>query len=103
MSPGSVTDYATEGRVLLVVDLGRECRIDADSMEVHLYHLLAPEAEIRTWVKQGSSSHVTIHILIEFFDVDGAAAVIQKYNGFAPEREVSTCTPAHANILTRVP
>ena len=58
-------------------------------MELHLYNLLAAEADIYRFVKQGNPSPAVLRFLVEFYDVDDATAVITKYNGFAPPGEVS--------------
>ncbi|KAH8910169.1 hypothetical protein BR93DRAFT_935820 [Coniochaeta sp. PMI_546] len=85
--PGSTADSATEGQVMLVVDIGRNCLVNAADMECYLYRLLALEADIYDFVRQAGSSNVLMRILIEFYDVEAAVAVINKYNGFAPPGE----------------
>jgi hypothetical protein len=71
------------------VDIGRECTFNAAEMELYLYRLLAAEADIYRFVKQVNSSIDLLRFLVEFYDVDAATAVINKYNGFAPLGEVS--------------
>jgi hypothetical protein len=78
---------------MLVVDISREFTSNPADMEFYLYRLLAAEAEIYKFVQQGNSSLVLIRILVEFFDVDAAIVVINKYNGFAPPGEVNILCP----------
>jgi hypothetical protein len=80
---------ATEGQVMLVVKMGRECLINDARMETYLYNLFAAEADIYRFVKQDILSHGMLRFLVEFYDVDEAKAVVTKYNGFAPPGEES--------------
>jgi hypothetical protein len=78
---------------MLIVDIGRDCVVEAADMECYLYRLLAHEAEVYTFVTQANSSPILMRILVEFYDVEAAIAVINKYNGFAPPGEVSEAHP----------
>lgn len=84
---------------MLVVDIGRNCLVNAADMECYLYRLLALEADIYDFVRQAGSSNVLMRILIEFYDVEAAVAVIDKYNGFAPPGEVSQGYSSHLLFL----
>lgn len=74
---------------MLIVDIGRNCMINTADMERYVYRLLALEAEIYNFVKQATASPFSMAILIEFYDIEEAIAVANKYNGFAPAGEVS--------------
>ncbi|KAB5570434.1 RNA recognition motif 2-domain-containing protein [Coniochaeta sp. 2T2.1] len=87
LDPAANADSATEGQVMLVIDIRNDCRSNASEMELYVYRLLAAEAEIFTFVKQGNSSLVLMRVLVEFYDFDAASTVIDKYNGFAPPGE----------------
>ncbi|OIW33953.1 hypothetical protein CONLIGDRAFT_570335 [Coniochaeta ligniaria NRRL 30616] len=94
-SPGSNADLATEGQVMVIVDIGRNCLVNSADMECYLYRLLALEAEIYEFVKQADSSPILMRILVEYYEVEAAIIAINKYNGFAPPGEDFTLRLSH--------